>query len=118
MLVGTLVVATLIYLTYSCCGTEYFATYNMRPSTQRMFTVDDQPHDRVDDPGRAEGFINARYDAYEGADKVQRGAYIPSQGVATEKFVEFARLEDIDDRRERDLHQPKTSDDELISIAY
>ncbi len=120
MLVGTLVAATLIYLAYSSAP-EYFQAYSSLGNTQRMFSVDDRPvqYDSAP-PGQFEQFrANAPETSLYGT--VLRGAHIPSQGVSTEKFTEFAHVDAIDrlsDAEQSPSHRPATSDDELIAIAY
>jgi hypothetical protein len=120
MLVGTLVAATLIYLAYSC-GSEYFQAYSSRGSTQRLFTVDDRPFQQDSaPPGEFEQF-RAQPEEVSLYGTVQRGAHIPSQGVSTEKFTEFARVDAIDRLEEKEAyptHAPATSDDQLAEIAY
>jgi hypothetical protein len=119
MLVGTLVATTLLYLAYSC-SSEYFGTYNSRSSTQAHFAQNDIP--RVDE-SQTSRFLSSRV-ALEDEDlraTVQRGAHIPSQGVSTEKFTEFARIDAIDDLHVDEVtpsHRPETSDEELAAIVY
>ena len=117
MLVGTLVAATLIYLAYSC-GSEYFQAYPSLANTQRMHVVDDRPRQQSVVPSALEQF-RAEPETLYGT--VQRGAHIPSQGVSTEKFTEFARVDAIDQLAEHEplpSHEPATSDEELVAIAY
>lgn len=115
VLVGTLIAATLIYLSYSC-GKEYFSAYSARGSTQKHFSVDDRPgHESFQASTFKADHVRPAQDG-----SVLPGAVIPRQGVSTEKFTEFARIDAIDnvDKEPTPTHQPATPDEALASLAY
>lgn len=107
MLVGTLVAVTLMYLAYSG-SSEYFGAYTARSSTQAHFAQNDIPRGEDTQTPVIE------------TPSVQPGAHTPSQGVSTEKFTEFARVDAIDDigTESTPTHRPETSDEELSAIVY